>query len=65
LVRTLCEDCKEAYHPSKEEFESLVRAYDGDFDSLNISYNKDLKLYKPKGCQKCQKTGYRGRTAIF
>jgi len=64
LVRTLCKDCKEAYHPSKEEFELLVRAYNGDFDSLKISYNKDLKLYRPKGCQKCQNTGYRGRTAI-
>lgn len=64
LVRTLCKDCKEAYHPSKEEFESLVRAYNGDFDALKISYNKDLKLYRAKGCQKCQNTGYRGRTAL-
>jgi len=64
LVRTLCKDCKETYHPSKEEFELLVRAYDGDFDALKISYNNDLKLYRPKGCQKCQNTGYRGRTAL-
>jgi len=64
LVRTLCKDCKEAYHPSKEEFELLVRAYAGDFDSLKISYNNDLKLYRPKGCQKCSNTGYRGRTAL-
>jgi type II secretory ATPase GspE/PulE/Tfp pilus assembly ATPase PilB-like protein len=64
LVRTLCKDCKEAYHPSKEEFELLVRAYDGDFDAMNISYSNDLKLYRPKGCQKCQNTGYRGRTAL-
>jgi type II secretory ATPase GspE/PulE/Tfp pilus assembly ATPase PilB-like protein len=64
LVRTLCKDCKEAYHPSKEEFDSLVRTYDGDFDSLKISYNNDLNLYKPKGCQRCQNTGYKGRTAL-
>ena len=64
LVRTLCKDCKEAYHPTKEEFDSLVRAYDGDFDSLKISYNNDLNLYKPKGCQRCQNTGYKGRTAL-
>ncbi len=64
LVRTLCKDCKEAYHPSKEEFDSLVRAYDGDFDALKISYNDDLKLYRPKGCQKCQNTGYKGRTGL-
>jgi type II secretory ATPase GspE/PulE/Tfp pilus assembly ATPase PilB-like protein len=64
LVRTLCKDCNQTYHPSKEEFELLVRAYDGDFDALKISYSNDLKLYRPKGCQKCQNTGYRGRTAL-
>ena len=26
---------------------------------------KGSKLTKPKGCQKCRNTGYRGRTAIF
>ena len=65
LGRTLCKDCKEAYHPEREEFDSLVRAYDGNFDALKISYNDDLKLYKPKGCQKCQNTGYKGRTGLF
>ena len=65
LGRTLCKDCKEAYHPSKEEFDSLVRAYSGNFDALNISYNDDLKLYKPKGCKKCQNTGYKGRAGLF
>jgi type II secretory ATPase GspE/PulE/Tfp pilus assembly ATPase PilB-like protein len=42
----------------------LVRAYDGDFDALDISYNGDLVLYRAKGCEKCNKTGYRGRTGI-
>jgi type II secretory ATPase GspE/PulE/Tfp pilus assembly ATPase PilB-like protein len=64
LTRTLCQDCKEAYHPSQDEFDSLVRAYDGDFDALNISYNDDLVLYRAKGCEKCNKTGYRGRAGI-
>ncbi len=65
LVRTLCKDCKEAYHPEREEFDSLVRAYSGNFDALKISYNDDLKLYKPKGCQKCQNAGYKRRTGIY
>jgi len=65
LVRTLCKDCKESYHPEREEFDSLVRAYSGNFDALKISYNDDLKLYKPKGCQKCQNTGYKRRTGIY
>jgi type II secretory ATPase GspE/PulE/Tfp pilus assembly ATPase PilB-like protein len=65
LVRTLCKDCKEAYHPSREEYDSLVRAYGGNLDALNISYDDDLTLHRPKGCQKCQKTGYKGRTGLY
>ncbi|MBW1912527.1 MAG: GspE/PulE family protein [Deltaproteobacteria bacterium] len=64
LVRTLCKDCKETYHPEKEEYDKLVRAYDGDFDALGFPYNDDLVLYKPNGCDKCSNTGYRGRTGL-
>jgi len=64
LVRTLCKDCKEKYHPEREEYDSLVRAYDGDFDALGFPYNDDLVLYKPKGCSICGNTGYRGRTGL-
>lgn len=64
LVRTLCKDCKEQYHPGKEEFDNIVRVYEGDFDALGISYDKDLFLYKPSGCSNCGNTGYRGRTGI-
>ncbi len=65
LVRILCKSCKEAYHPSREEFDALARAYGDNFDALNISYNDDLTLYRAKGCQKCQNTGYKGRTGLF
>jgi type II secretory ATPase GspE/PulE/Tfp pilus assembly ATPase PilB-like protein len=64
LVRTLCTDCKEKYHPTNEEFEALVRAYDGDFGKTGITYNSDLVLCRPKGCIRCGNTGYRGRTGI-
>ena len=64
LVRTLCPDCKEKYNPTKDEFETLVRSYAGDFDQLGITHNPDLVLYRPKGCTKCGNTGYRGRTGI-
>ena len=64
LVRTLCPDCKEKYHPATEEFETLVRSYEGDFDKLGITYNSALELCRPKGCTRCGNTGYRGRTGI-
>jgi type II secretory ATPase GspE/PulE/Tfp pilus assembly ATPase PilB-like protein len=64
LVRTLCPDCKEKYNPTSEEFETLVRSYDGDFDKLGITHNSELVLCRPKGCPRCGNTGYRGRTGI-
>lgn len=66
LVRTLCPDCKKAYNPSEEEFGELVREYgEEEFaKNVNISYNEELELYKPQGCEFCNNTGYRGRMGI-
>jgi type II secretory ATPase GspE/PulE/Tfp pilus assembly ATPase PilB-like protein len=63
LVRTLCKSCKEPYHPSRAEYDALVRAYAGNFDALGFGYTDDLVLHRAKGCEKCN-NGYRGRTAI-
>nr|MBU1328158.1 type II secretion system ATPase GspE [Candidatus Omnitrophota bacterium] len=51
LVRKLCPECKEAY----EITPNLVK----DFGM------KQELLYKPKGCDYCGHTGYRGRIAIY
>lgn len=65
LVRTLCKKCKEAYHPTKEEFDEVVDAYGGEaFAKLNIPYDDKFILYHPKGCDVCDKSGYKGRMGI-
>tara|TARA_B100000315_G_scaffold250300_1_gene282849 strand:- start:470 stop:916 length:447 start_codon:yes stop_codon:yes gene_type:complete len=65
LVRNLCNACKEEYHPGKEEFEYLVEQFGrDDFAKLGIEYNSKLVLCKPTGCEKCLKTGYKGRTGL-
>ncbi len=65
LVRTLCSSCKKAYHPTKDEFDELVREYEKDkFPKTGIEYNDDLQLNKPEGCDACNGTGYRGRMGI-
>ncbi|MBC8282326.1 MAG: Flp pilus assembly complex ATPase component TadA, partial [Nitrospinae bacterium] len=65
LVRTLCKNCKEDYHPDEEEFDELVRQYgEEDFKRLNIEYTDDLLLKKPVGCATCNETGYAGRTGL-
>lgn len=66
LVRTLCSTCKRKYHPSKEEYDELVREYGTeDFEkNLNIPYTDELELHKAEGCEICSNTGYKGRMGI-
>ena len=65
LVKTLCKKCREDYHPTQEEFDTLVREYgEESFEKLGIAYNGDLTLKKPVGCDFCDNTGYAGRTGI-
>lgn len=66
LVRTLCPDCKEAYTPSKKEFDHLVQSYGILFyDHIQTSYSDSLVLYRAKGCEKCNNSGYKGRVGLF
>jgi type II secretory ATPase GspE/PulE/Tfp pilus assembly ATPase PilB-like protein len=65
LIRTLCKKCKEAYHPSRSEFDEMVQDYgEEQFRKLNISYDDTFTLFRPKGCSACDKTGYKGRMGI-
>jgi type II secretory ATPase GspE/PulE/Tfp pilus assembly ATPase PilB-like protein len=65
LVRTLCKKCKEAYHPDNNEFDQIVQSYGEEhFAKLNIPYGDKFILYRPKGCETCGNTGYKGRMGI-
>ncbi|HDD44745.1 MAG TPA: type II/IV secretion system protein [Candidatus Desulfofervidus auxilii] len=65
LIRTLCKNCKEAYHPTKEEFDELVAEYGEEyFGRVGVKYSGNLILYRPKGCDVCGGTGYKGRMGI-
>ena len=59
LVRVLC-DCKEVDNEkeSYEEIEKVVHKFP------NLAKYKVEKIYKAKGCPKCNFTGYRERRAI-
>ncbi|MFH1248500.1 MAG: ATPase, T2SS/T4P/T4SS family [Candidatus Omnitrophota bacterium] len=56
LIRVNCPDCKKEYAPD----DSLLMKF-----QEYISFHGIKKFYKGVGCQKCNFTGYRGRTAIF
>jgi type II secretory ATPase GspE/PulE/Tfp pilus assembly ATPase PilB-like protein/GAF domain-containing protein len=65
LIRKLCSDCKEGYHPSQKEFDTLVKEYGKEeFKSLNIEYHDKQILNKPVGCSSCNDTGYAGRIGL-
>ncbi|MDQ3283024.1 MAG: Flp pilus assembly complex ATPase component TadA [Acidobacteriota bacterium] len=65
LIRVLCPKCKEGYHPTQEEFEEIIEAYGYDYwAGTGITYTNDLTLYRPKGCNHCNNTGYKGRMGV-
>lgn len=65
LVRTLCKNCKEAYHPSREEYDEIVESYGPElFAKLNVPYDDNFILYRPKGCDVCERSGYKGRIGV-
>jgi len=49
LLRRLCKKCKEACEPTEQELQIL-----GDLA-------KNATIFKPKGCEACNNTGYKGR----
>ncbi len=66
LAGTLCKSCRQAYHPSAEQYRSLRREYGtGAFDNrVNIPYTTGLMLQRAAGCGRCHNKGYRGRMAL-
>jgi type II secretory ATPase GspE/PulE/Tfp pilus assembly ATPase PilB-like protein len=65
LVRTLCKECKEKYVPDEEEWAKLRREFGDDaiFDRQGYQREK-IELCRARGCERCNKTGYRGRAGI-
>ena len=53
LVRTLCPECAQPHRPDHEECVML-----------GIADDASKEIYQAKGCEKCNFTGYRGRTGI-
>jgi len=59
LVRTLCKHCAEPYEPSQAELEEV-----GVTPEIMQRYGTGV-LMRPKGCENCNGSGFRGRTGIY
>lgn len=66
LARRLCKQCREAYRPSAEELERLQHYYGAGYYKQHGQPDdpQQITLYRAKGCEHCNGTGYRGRIAI-
>jgi len=54
LVRILCSDCRTPYQPDESECQLL-----------GLPKDNPPTLYLPNGCDKCNQSGYVGRTGIY
>lgn len=64
LCKTICNACKEAYEPSREEYDELVCGYGTEEWAKRGIARSDLQLYRGRGCDLCNRTGFKGRVAI-
>lgn len=58
LIRVICNDCKELESQAPRELKEIIAK------DLRISIS-EVKIYKGKGCNNCNFTGFWGRTAIY
>ncbi len=56
LIRRVCSECKDAVHTPPE---ALVEV------GFTAEESKTLKIYKGRGCAKCNNTGYKGRVGLY
>ena len=65
LSRRLCPDCKKVHTLSRNEYEELVDEFGRqNYPGNGPEFRADLSVYKPIGCDRCNRVGYRGRMAI-
>jgi hemerythrin-like metal-binding protein len=75
LIKRLCEHCKAAYVPARDEIAGLLLEYCADtplkpadvmrlWRTAHGQGDDEFTLYKPAGCTLCHQTGYTQRVAL-
>lgn len=64
LVRKICMKCIYSYTLSAQEVENIKREINID-KFVNTTQVKEIRLYRGKGCDACNHSGYTGRIGIF
>ena len=65
LCKRICAQCKETYRPTRQEYDELVQGYGVRYwDKLGIAYTDGWTLYRGRGCDVCNQSGFKGRVSI-
>jgi type II secretory ATPase GspE/PulE/Tfp pilus assembly ATPase PilB-like protein len=65
LCKRLCDHCKEAYHPTRQEYDELVQGYGARYwGKVGVTYSDDWMLYRGRGCEFCNQSGFKGRVPL-
>jgi type II secretory ATPase GspE/PulE/Tfp pilus assembly ATPase PilB-like protein len=66
LCKRLCTHCKEAYHPSAQDYDKILREYGpASWEAMGLpAYDDGFLLYRGRGCDHCRETGFKGRVAL-
>ena len=62
LVRKVCDSCKVSYTQERNVF---LKHFPDELVSKYFGKDKEIRIYKGKGCPVCHDTGYSGRIGIF
>jgi type II secretory ATPase GspE/PulE/Tfp pilus assembly ATPase PilB-like protein len=65
LCKKICSECREAYCPSRQEWDELAQGYGGRvLAELDVADPRSVNLHRGRGCPACNRTGFKGRVAI-
>jgi type II secretory ATPase GspE/PulE/Tfp pilus assembly ATPase PilB-like protein len=65
LCKRICGECREVYHPTRHEYDELVGSYGvKHWPKLGVEYSDEFRLYRGRGCDACNGTGFRGRVPL-
>ncbi|MDP3015398.1 MAG: GspE/PulE family protein [bacterium] len=65
LVRQLCQNCKVLQETGDDLKDKIQKFLDNLPERVSRNNFKEIKIFKPVGCEKCNGTGYKGRIGIY
>jgi len=71
LIRKLCNDCKKEHAITDDDKKAIndiiekAKENKKDIANYGVDLSAPFKIYEAVGCDKCNKTGYKGRMGIF